>query len=106
MLPSIDNVIENLQAKMRIFLSTRSILLTLFLFSLPAIVGAQDGEPNLDSSIDYAFGKEIRFLLSVENGSEVERITLFFRPELSTEMYVVDVPFEPGDASESTGMRR
>ena len=82
---------------MRIFLSARSILLILFLFGLPAVVGAQDEEPNLDSSIDYAFGKELRFLLSVENGSEVERITLFFRPELSTEMYVVDVPFEPGE---------
>ena len=82
---------------MRIFLSARSILLTLFIFSLPAIVGAQDGEPNFDSSIDYSFGKELRFLLSAENGSDVERITLLFRPELSTEMYVVVVPFEPGE---------
>jgi hypothetical protein len=82
---------------MRIFLSARSIFLILFLFGLPAIVGAQDGEPNLDSSIDYAFGKELRFLLSAENGLEVERIMLFFRPELSTEIYVVDVPFEPGE---------
>jgi hypothetical protein len=82
---------------MRIFLSARSILLILFLFGLPAIVEAQDGEPNLDSSIDYAFGKELHFFLSVENGSEIERITLFFRPDLSTEMYVVDVPFEPGE---------
>ena len=82
---------------MRIFLSAISILLILFLFGLPAIVGAQDGEPNLDSSIDYDFGKELRFLLSVDNGSDIERITLFFRTELSTEMYVVDVPFEPGE---------
>ena len=82
---------------MRILLSARLILIILFLFGLPVFVGAQEGDPNLDSDVDYAFGKELRFLLSAKNGLDIERITLFFRPELSTEMYVVDVPFEPGE---------
>lgn len=60
-------------------------------------VFAQAEDPTLEPEIDYVFGQELRFSLSVRNASDVERITLYFRPELATELYVVNVPFESAE---------
>lgn len=82
---------------MRIFHSTTSLLFAILLIVLVPAAAAQDSEPVVDSSIDVTFGEELRFRLSAEDVSDVERIRLSFRPELSSEQYVVDVPFEPGE---------
>ena len=73
------------------------ILLFLLLFSLTRGVAAQDEEPNVSSSVEYTFGEELRFLFNAENAADIERIRLSFRPELVTDLYVVDVPFERGE---------
>ncbi len=81
---------------MRISDPARSIFLCLFILGLAAVVRAQERESSLEPSTDYIFGKELRFKLEAENVSNVERVTLSFRPEFSTEKYIVDVPFEAG----------
>lgn len=82
---------------MRLILTAISIFLIPFLIGPTSVAKAQDGESNVDSTFEYVFGKELRFILSADHASEVERITLLFRPELSSEMYIVNVPFEPGE---------
>jgi len=68
-----------------------------FLFGFSAILIAQEEGLNPESDIEYTFGQELLFSLNVQNASDVQRITLFIRPELSTDMYVVNVPFEPAE---------
>lgn len=74
----------------------------ILLFLVPALLAysaganAQDGEPIVESSADYSFGQEIRFNLQAVNASDVQEVTLFFRPELSSNIYEVNVPFEAG----------
>ena len=65
--------------------------------SLLDVVFAQEEELTLESEVDYVFGQELRFSLKVQDALDVERITLYFRPELSTELYVVNVPFDSGE---------
>lgn len=70
----------------------------LLLFSSAAFAAAQnDAAPLSDPSADYAYGQELRFSLQVADASGVEQITLSFRPELSSNIYEVDVPFQQGD---------
>lgn len=76
---------------------TTIFTLILSLFSLVTVVVAQEGTLILDPVADYTFGEELRFSLLVQNASEVEHLTLNFRPELSTNIYEVDVPFQPGE---------
>jgi hypothetical protein len=65
--------------------------------SLLDVVFAQEEELTQESEIGYVFGQELRFSLRVQDASSVERITLTFRPELSAEEYVVNVPFDSGE---------
>ncbi len=86
-----------LQIRLRGFIFPLWILLIPLFFSLLSEAKAQDEESNVNSSVEYTFGEELRFLLNAENAAGIERIRLSFRPELMTERYVVDVPFEPGE---------
>ena len=81
----------------RLLFLVRSILIILVLTSLLDVGYAQEEGLTLESEIDYVFGQELRFSLKVQNATDVERITLYFRPELSTELFVVNVPFETGE---------
>ena len=83
---------------MRTLYLARSILLCLSFLGLAAAVRAQEGDANLEFSTDYDFGEALRFNLVAENIFDVERVTLSLRPELSTELYVVDIPLEAGKA--------
>ncbi len=69
----------------------------LILLSLAATVAAQSDALSLESSAAYAYGQELRFSLQGHNASGVEQVTLSFRPELSPNIYEVDVPFQPGN---------
>jgi hypothetical protein len=71
--------------------------LALPLFTLTSFVLAQNGALVLDPSADYTFGEELRFSFKAQNASGVENLTLFFRPELSPNIYQVNVPFQPGE---------
>lgn len=75
------------------------VLLTFLLFLLTAagVVLAQDDAPLSDAAVDYAYGQEFRFSLQLQDASDVQRMTLYFRPELSPHIYEVDVPFQQGD---------
>lgn len=79
----------------RIYLNL--LALAFILFGLTAAVAAQSDAPSLEPSVEYAYGQEIRFSLQGHNASDVEQITLSFRPELSQTAYEVDVPFQPGN---------
>lgn len=69
----------------------------LFLFNNAAIAHAQNEGLLTELSTEYAYGQELRFSLQVENASDVEQMTLYFRPELSTNIYAVEVTFQQGD---------
>ncbi|MDX1414865.1 MAG: peptidase MA family metallohydrolase, partial [Candidatus Promineifilaceae bacterium] len=56
----------------------------------------------IDTAADYTFGQELRFQINIVNGAEVEKITLSMRPESSNNLYVIDVPFEPGNLISTT----
>lgn len=58
---------------------------------------AQDSDPEVEASVEFAFGRELRFLLEATDAASVEQLRLEFRPEFATELYAVDVPFEPGE---------
>jgi hypothetical protein len=88
---------DDFQYIMRSFILTGLIIFVLLPFGLVSVATAQDGQAGLDSSADFTFGKELRFMLSVDNAADVERVTLSFRPEFAAEKYVVDVPFEASD---------
>jgi hypothetical protein len=71
--------------------------LALPLFALTSFALAQNGALVLDPSVDYTFGEELRFSFKAQNATGVENLTLFFRPELSSNIYQVNVPFQPGE---------
>jgi hypothetical protein len=75
------------------------LLLTLLspLFVLASIGAAQDGALILNPSVDYTFGEEIRFSLQAQHAADLQDLTLVFRPELSANIYEVEVPFQPGE---------
>jgi len=81
---------------------TIAIFLFLSLFLLSPFLFAQDVDFILDSAAEYSFGQELRFFVNIENAAEVEKITLSLRPELSKNLYVIDVPFEQGDTISTT----
>ncbi|MFN2105995.1 MAG: hypothetical protein ACK2UJ_14040, partial [Candidatus Promineifilaceae bacterium] len=72
-------------------------LFTLVLFAGVSAAAAQEAAPAAESSVDYSFGQELRFNLRVDDASGVQRLTLYFRPELSSNVYEVEVPFPAGD---------
>ncbi|MFN2277935.1 MAG: hypothetical protein ACK2UR_10025, partial [Candidatus Promineifilaceae bacterium] len=72
-------------------------LFTLVLFAGVSAAAAQEAAPAAESSVDYTFGQELRFNLQVDDASGVQRLTLYFRPELSSNVYEVEVPFPAGD---------
>ena len=72
------------------------LALLLPLVSLVTLAAAQDGALVLDPSADYTFGEDLRFSLQAQNAATVQELTLVFRPELSPNIYEVDVPFQPG----------
>jgi hypothetical protein len=80
---------------------TRFIIILLIL--IPSLLiwisigEAQDGALVLDPSIDYTFGEELRFSLQAQHASDLEHLALIFRPELSPQIYEVEVPFQPGE---------
>lgn len=65
--------------------------------SLVSALKAQEEVPDVDVTVEYTFGQELRFLLSAENAADVEQLRLEFRPEFAAEIYAVDVPFESGE---------
>lgn len=71
--------------------------LIFLLFCCPTLVFGQEGEFDLQSSIEYAFGQELRFSIDLQNAAKIEKITLSIRPELASNVYVKNVPFEPGE---------
>jgi hypothetical protein len=72
-------------------------LFTLVLFAGVSAAAAQEAAPAAESSVDYTFGQELRFNLQVDDASGIQRLTLYFRPELSSNVYEVEVPFPAGD---------
>ncbi len=77
--------------------STRIFFLFLLLICTSNVVNAQEGELELDSTVEYAFGQELRFYINVTNAADIEKITLSLRPNLSKNLYILDVPFEMGE---------
>lgn len=69
----------------------------LLLFCIFDVMVAQEPEFVLDSSVEYAFGQELRFSINVQNAADIEKLSLSLRPELSPNWYIVDVPFEAGE---------
>ena len=69
--------------------------LVVSLFAPVAPAQAQEVPLTAESSAGYTFGERIDFALRVQNGSDLQTITLFFRPELSPNIYEVQVPFQP-----------
>jgi hypothetical protein len=80
-----------------ILLVARLGLIFFLLFYLPHMVIGQEREFDLESSVEYAFGKELRFFIDLRNATGIEKITLSIRPELAGTVYVINVPFEPGE---------
>ena len=72
-------------------------LFTVVLFAGVSAAAAQEAAPAAESSVDYSFGQELRFSLQVDDASGVQKLTLYFRPELSSNVYEVEVPFLAGD---------
>ncbi len=66
-------------------------------FVFLSAVAAQEQELEFESSVEYAFGQELRFFLSIPGASDVDKITLNVRPRLAELNNKFEVPFEPGD---------
>ena len=78
---------------------TRSAFLLIFvgavLWWMGSNLAAQEVS-NIDIEANHEFGRTLDFSLKVTDSDNIEALTLFFRPELSTNTYQVNVPFEPG----------
>lgn len=75
----------------------RVVPLPLLLFYCVFTVLAQEENFDYDASVKYAFGQELRFSLGMSDANSIEKINLLIRPELDNQIYIIDVPFEPGD---------
>jgi len=80
----------------------RSLILLLLLSCITYAVSAQEGDFVPKTSVEYAFGQELRFFINARNAADIEKITLSLRPERSNNLYVMDVPFEPGETISAT----
>lgn len=59
-----------------------------------------DGQAeNAQSSVEYAFGQVLDFNLRLENPTNVESVTLFFKAPEFENTYVAEVPFSTGEIS-------
>jgi hypothetical protein len=82
----------------------RPIILTLAILALIVfvdhptdVVARQEADqPILQSEADFTYGQAMVFRLTVAQMGQVETATLYFRPQLSTDSYAVDVPVTPG----------
>lgn len=84
-------------------MTARSTRLTLFalvaallLVSLAAPARAQQGTADLRSDADYVYGQSMRFRLRSADLGQIDRITLYFRPNTSADSFAVDIPPSDG----------
>ncbi len=86
---------RKLSASLRLGVSLCVVGFSLMLTSL-LVAGQSD---IAQSSVDYAFGQVLDFNLTLENPTNVESVTLFFKAPEFENTYVAEVPFSTGEIS-------
>ena len=74
------------------------ILFLCLCFCLPQLAAAQESEIDVEYSVEYAFGQELRFLVDIKNATGVEKLTLSIHPEFSDKVYLINIPFDKGES--------